>query len=180
MQIVMVHGYFLKGTGSNLFVENSCRELCKMGHQVNLFCQENDPDQFDFIERAFDFNDQNSESWVVYQNETPYPGKCHLYRPNLNGFLPVYVYDEYQGYQVKTFTNCSKTEIETYLENNHQAIDTALSNSQTDMVWTNHTNMQPVYVARSHLGQCQHVMTVHGSCLNFSVRNSRLLQDYAR
>ena len=182
MQIVMVHGYFLKGTGSNLFVENCCRELCKMGHQVNLFCQENDPDQFDFIERAFDFNDQNSESWVVYQNETPYPGKCHLYRPNLNGFLPVYVYDEYQGYQVKTFTNCSKTEIESYLENNRRAIDTALINSQTDMVWTNHTIMQPVYVARSHLGQSQshHVMTVHGSCLNFSVRNSALLQDYAR
>ena len=83
MQIVMVHGYFLKGTGSNLFVENSCRELCKMGHQVNLFCQENDPDQFDFIEKAFDFNDQNSESSIVYQNQTLYPGKCHLYRPNL-------------------------------------------------------------------------------------------------
>ncbi len=180
MQIVMVHGYFLKGTGSNLFVENSCRELCKMGHQVNLFCQENDPDQFDFIEKAFDFNDQNSECWIVYQNETPYPGKCHLYRPNLNGFLPVYVYDEYQGYQVKTFTNCSKTEIESYLDNNRRAIDTALINGQTDMVWTNHTIMQPVYVARSHLGQCQHVMTVHGSCLNFSVRNSGLLQDYAR
>lgn len=182
MQIVMVHGYFLKGTGSNLFVENSCRELCKMGHQVNLFCQENDPDQFDFIEKAFDFNDQNSQSWIVYQNETPYPGKCHLYRPNLNGFLPVYVYDDYQGYQVKTYTNCSKAEIESYLENNRRAIDTALINRQTDMVWTNHTIMQPVYVARSHLGlgQCHHVMTVHGSCLNFSVRNSVLLQDYAR
>ena len=182
MQIVMVHGYFLKGTGSNLFVENSCRELCKMGHQVNLFCQENDPDQFDFIEKAFDFNNQNSQSWIVYQNETPYPGKCHLYRPNLNGFLPVYVYDDYQGYQVKTYTNCSKAEIESYLENNRRAIDTALISSQTDMVWTNHTIMQPVYVARSHLGlgQCHHVMTVHGSCLNFSVRNSVLLQDYAR
>ncbi|PKM73672.1 MAG: hypothetical protein CVU92_06455, partial [Firmicutes bacterium HGW-Firmicutes-17] len=182
MQIVMAHGYFLKGTGSNLFVENSCRELCKMGHQVNLFCQENEPDKFDFIEKAFDFNDENSESWIVYQNETPYPGKCHLYRPNLNGFLPVYVYDEYEGYQVKTFTNCNKIEIETYLEYNRRAINTALINSQTDMVWTNHTIMQPVYVARSHLGQgqCHHVMTVHGSCLNFSVRNSALLQDYAR
>lgn len=182
MKIVMVHGYFLKGTGSNLLVGNCCRELCKMGHQVNLFCQENDPDQFDFIEKGFDFNDQNSDSWMVYQNETPYPGKCHLYRPNLNGFLPVYVYDDYQGYQVKTFTNCSKTEIESYLENNCRAINTALINSQTDMVWTNHTIMQPVYVARSHLGSSQshHVMTVHGSCLNFSVRNSGLLQDYAR
>lgn len=182
MQIVMVHGYFLKGTGSNIFVENSCRELCKMGHQVNLFCQENDPDKFDFINQAFDFNSENSESRMVYQNQTPYPGKCHLYRPNLNGFLPVYVYDEYEGYQVKTYTSCTEAEIETYLEDNRRAINTALKNNQPDMVWTNHTIMQPVYVARSHLGQdqCHHVMTVHGSCLNFSVRNSALLQDYAR
>lgn len=182
MEIVMVHGYFLKGTGSNIFVENSCRELCKMGHQVNLFCQEKGPEKFDFISKAFDFNSENNESRMVYQNETAYPGKCYLYRPNLNGFLPVYVYDEYEGYQVKTYTSCSKAEIETYLEDNRRAINTALKKNRPDMVWTNHTIMQPVYVARSHLGQgqCQHVMTVHGSCLNFSVRNSALLQDYAR
>lgn len=182
MQIVMVHGYFLKGTGSNLFVENTCRELCKMGHQVKLFCQENDPDKFDFIEKAFDFNGENSKIRMIYQKETPYLGKCDLYRPNLNGFLPVYVYDEYDGYQVKTFTTCNKEEIESYIDCNRQAIDTALENTLSDFVWSNHTIMQPVYVARSQLGQslCQHVMTVHGSCLNFSVRNSSLLQDYAR
>ncbi|WP_186843785.1 glycosyltransferase family 4 protein [Acetobacterium tundrae] len=180
MQIVIVHGYFLKGTGSNLFVENVCRELCKIGHQVNLFCQENDPDKFDFIEKAFDFNGENSKSRMIYSKKTPYMGKCDLYRPNLNGFLPVYVYDKYEGYEVKTFTSCTKEEIESYIENNRQAINTALVNTHTDMVWTNHTIMQPVYVARSHLGQCQHVMTVHGSCLNFSVRNSPLLQDYAK
>jgi len=89
------------------------------------------------------------------------------------------VYDDYEGYAVKTFTACTKDEIETYIEHNRQAIDTAMGNTPTDMVWTNHTIMQPVYVARSHLGQCQHVMTVHGSCLNFSVRHSPLLQRYA-
>ena len=179
MQIVLVHGYFLKGTGSNLFVENICRELCKMGHQVTVFCQENDPDKFDFIEKAYDFNEDNSKSRMVHHKESPYSGKCALYRPNLNGFLPVYVYDDYEGYAVKTFTACTKDEIETYIEHNRQAIDTAMGNTPTDMVWTNHTIMQPVYVARSYLGQCQHVMTVHGSCLNFSVRHSPLLRGYA-
>jgi len=100
MQIVMVHGYFLKGTGSNLFVENICREFCKMGHQVKLFCQENEPEKFDFIEKAFEFNAENSMFKMVYHKETAYLGKCDLYRPNLNGFLPVYVYDKYQGYDV--------------------------------------------------------------------------------
>lgn len=181
MQIVMVHGYFLKGTGSNLFVENICREFCKMGHQVKLFCQENEPEKFDFIEKAFEFNAENSMFKMVYHKETAYLGKCDLYRPNLNGFLPVYVYDKYQGYDVKTFTDCSKGELEDYIEDNRQAIDTAIKNTHTDLVWTNHTIMQPVYLARSHLGQskCLHVMTVHGSCLNFAVRKKRLLQDYA-
>lgn len=181
MQIVMVHGYFLKGTGSNLFVENICRKLCKMGHHVTVFCQENDPDKFDFVEKAFDFNGDNSESRMSYHKETPYLGKCDLYRPNLNGFLPVYVYDDYEGYEVKTFTTCIQEEIESYIEYNRQAINTALGNTHTDMVWTNHTIMQSVYVARSLLGQsqCQHVMTVHGSCLNFSIRHSHLIQRYA-
>ncbi|MEA4806315.1 MULTISPECIES: hypothetical protein [Acetobacterium] len=118
MEIVMVHGYFLRGTGSNLFVANTCRELCKLGHQVKLFCQEEKPQLFDFIETAWDFDRHNHNITIVYQQATPYPGKCQLYRPNLNGFLPVYVYDNYPGYVVKTYSDCTPAEIEAYIEDN--------------------------------------------------------------
>ena len=181
MNIVLVHGYFLKGTGSNLFVKNACRELCSMGHNVILFCQENDVDEIDFIENTFDFNIENNLFISVSKRKTPYLGKCNLYRPNLNGLLPVFVYDQYKGYNVKEFTSCTQEEIENYIEYNKNAINCAIKGKNIDLVWTNHCIMQPVYVARSNLGtgSCIRVMTVHGSCLNFSVRKSKVLKKYA-
>ncbi len=181
MQIVMIHGYFLKGTGSNLFVKNACRELCRMGHQVLLFCQENDTRDIDFIETCFEYDRQSSRYSVKDHKGTPYPGKCSLYRPDLQGFLPVYVYDQYAGYRVKAYTDCTREEIENYLECNREAINCAIKDQPVDLVWSNHSIMQPVYGARSELSKrsCPHVMTVHGSCLNFSVRKSPLLKAYA-
>lgn len=181
MQIVLVHGYFLKGTGSNIFVKNACKELCRMGHDVFLFCQEQDGDKIDFVESVVDFNEENDALMEKHRKHTEYPGKCTLYRPNLNGFLPVFVYDEYSGYEVKEFTSCTEEEIEDYLEYNRRAINLAVEGKEIDLVWTNHSIMQPVYVARSILGKGKgtRVVTAHGSCLNFSVRKSELLKRYA-
>lgn len=181
MQIVMIHGYFLKGTGSNLFVKNACRELCRMGHHVLLFCQENDTRDIDFIEACFEYDRKSSRYSLKEHKETPYPGKCTVYRPDLQGFLPVYVYDQYSGYRVKEYTDCTREEIENYLECNCEAINDAIKDQPVDLVWSNHSIMQPVYGARSDLSKrsCPHVMTVHGSCLNFSVRKSPMLKEYA-
>ncbi|GAI28285.1 unnamed protein product, partial [marine sediment metagenome] len=101
-----------------------------------------------------------------------YPGKCTCYRPNLGGFLPVYVYDRYEGYDVKEFTKLTKEEIEAYLEKNTTALSTCFKEQQPYLILSNHTIMQPVYTARACRGltKSTHFMTVHGSCLNFSVR----------
>lgn len=182
MHIVMVHGYFLKGTGSNLFVHNVCNTLCKMGHQVTLFCQEDDVADIDYIQSAYELSSNNKKLSLFHRKQTPYKGKCTLIKPNTNGFLPVYVFDQYQGYTVKELRVCSQDEIENYISCHVTAINTVLKSMPVDMVWSNHTILQPVYVARSILGKtaCKHLMTVHGSCLNFAVRKSPLLQEYAR
>nr|WP_320025639.1 glycosyltransferase family 4 protein [uncultured Acetobacterium sp.] len=181
MQIAMVHGYFLNGTGSNLLVQNLCREFCKMGHDVRLFCQENDGNEFDFIEKVYEFDVNNTVPTRVHQKETPYLGKCFLYRPNLNGFLPVFVHDHYTGYRVKAFVDCTQQEIENYLDANRNAFNNGLKSDEIDMIISNHTIMQPVYIARSSYDRLRsiHVMIMHGSCLNFAVRKSELLQGYA-
>jgi len=182
MHIVLVHGYFLKGTGSNLFVQNIGRELCKMGHQVSLFCQENYAYRLDFVEKAFDFDADNSKYTMFHAKETPYQGKCSMYRPNLNGFLPVFVYDRYEGYTVKELISCTKEEIESYIECNKKAMESALDDKDVDILWSNHTVMQPIYAARSFLNKSDaiHILTTHGSCLNFAVRKSPLMEEYAR
>lgn len=181
MEIVMIHGYFLKGTGSNLFVKNACRELCRLGHHVVLFCQEHDVSGIDFIETLYEYDRDKGHYTVCETRETPYPGKCELFRPDLQGFLPVYVYDQYSGYTVKAYTECTREEIENYLNRNQEAINCAMKDRRPDLVWSNHSIMQPVYALRSDLSRqpCPHVMTVHGSCLNFSVRHSQMLKDYA-
>ncbi len=181
MEIVLIHGFFLKGTGSNLFVKNVCRELCKAGHRVRLVCQEDHPEEIDFVSEAYAFDSTNTICTMTHSKETDYPGKCLLYRPNLNGFLPVFVYDNYEGYTVKEFKDCTREEIEQYLDCNVNALNYLAENRKTDLLWTNHTIMQPVYAGRSKLmgSGCKHLLTVHGSCLNFAVRENELLQKYA-
>jgi len=56
MLIAVVHGYLLRGTGSNLYVSNLCRTFCRQGHRVLLFSQEEELAAFDFISRSEEFN----------------------------------------------------------------------------------------------------------------------------
>lgn len=181
MRIVVVHGYFLQGTGSNLFVANLCRELCLQGHEVLLFSQEQNPEALDFVARFVEFSDSNAEEVIRFERQTDYPGVCACYRPDLGGKLPVYVYDQYEGYQVKTFTELSKSEIEDYIERNRAALCTVLTDKKPDLILSNHIIMQPVYVKRvqAEIGPVPHFVTVHGSCLNFAVRRSQMLKEYA-
>lgn len=182
MNIAVIHGYLLRGTGSNLYVQNLCRELCRLGYDVSLFCQENETENFDFIAEAVDFAPDNKQHFTRFTKETEYPGKCICYRPNLSGFLPVYVYDHYEGYNVKEFTKLTKYEIEIYLDKNSTALSSCFKEIQPRLILSNHIIMQPVYSARAcrDLKQCTHFMTVHGSGLNFSVRKSELLKKYAK
>lgn len=181
MHIAVIHGYLLQGTGSNLYVQNLCRELCRLGHSVSLFCQERAPEELDFISKVVEFSSDNQGQIVVLKQETNYPGKCTCYRPHLGGLLPVYVYDRYEGYQVKEFTKLTKHEIEVYLDRNSIALATCFTEHPPDLILSNHTIMQPVYAARACRGLTlyPHFMTVHGSAFNFSVRKSDLLKEYA-
>lgn len=181
MHIAIVHGYLLEGTGSNFYVQNLCREFCRLGHQVSLFCQEGNREKYDFIARGVEFSPDNQVMETVFERETPFPGKCTAYRPDLGGMLPVYVFDHYAGYRVKEFTRLTVSEIEDYLRRNREAMTTTFRHSCPDLFLSNHLIMQPVYTVRTcdKLGRVPHFLTVHGSCLNFSVRKSPLLQKYA-
>ena len=181
MRIAVVHGYFLRGTGSNLFVSNLCRELCKLGHEVQLICQEEHAEEWDFVDGVSELSEDNKRLSPKFFRESGYPGSCRCFRPNLDKKLPVFVYDDYAGYSTQTFVDMSREEIEAYLDKNCQALTTLWQDAPPDLVLSNHTVMQPVYVSRAlrSVGKVPHFATVHGSCLNFSIRNSSLIQEYA-
>jgi len=180
MHIAITHGYILQGTGSNLYVQNLCCELCCAGHTISLFCQESSPEQLDFVAEAVDFDEAN-EKHTRFNRETEYTGKCTFYRPNIGKLLPVYVYDDYAGFVVKEYTELTVEEIETYIERNVHALKSVFTDNPPDLLISNHLIMQPVYGVRAtrDIPACKRFTIVHGSALNFSVRNSTLLEKYA-
>ena len=183
MLIAVVHGYLLHGTGSNLYVSNLCRTFCRQGHRVLLFSQEDQPGKIDFISRSETFREDNHETTLEFEQNTACPGECLHYRPHIGDLLPVYVYDRYPGFEVKEFPALNESELENYLEKNRVALETIFKNDPPDLVISQHTIMQPVYTARALAGsgkeESRHLVTVHGSALNFSVRKSDLLRSYA-
>lgn len=181
MIIAVVHGYLLRGTGSNLYVSNLCRSFCNNGHNVLLFSQDSSPEEFDFISSSEIFREGNQSTLLQLERNTNFPGKCTHFRPNLGGLLPVYVFDNYPGHTVKEFTDMSESELEGYLEKNCKALKTVFEQNLPDLIISQHTIMQPVYTTRAikNFHKCRHIVTVHGSALNFSVRKSLLLRQYA-
>ncbi len=176
----MIHGYLLTGTGSNIFVNNLVRNFCRLGHEVLLFCQEKHPEDIDFISQYSVFEPGNKEYRTLFSRETPYTGKCTLFNPEIRGLLPVYVYDDYEGFRVKTFPQMKIGEIEDYLRRNITAVETVYLENKFDLIQTNHVIMSP-YIARvmRKMYSVPYYITLHGSALNFSVRNDARLRPYA-
>jgi hypothetical protein len=99
MNILITHGYLLKGTGSNLYVNNLVREFSKAGHNIFLVCQEYFPEELDFVSDIYDFTNENKELKLIESFKTSYSGRCRFFSPDLEGFLPVYVFDHYQNFE---------------------------------------------------------------------------------
>ena len=180
LSICMIHGYLLTGTGSNIFVNNLARSFCRLGHDVFLFCQERNPGEIDFISRHAVFEPGNRTYRVLFSRDTPYDGRCTLFNPDIDALLPVYVYDEYEGFEVKTFPQMKIAEIEAYIRRNVDALETVYRESKFDLIQANHVIMSP-YIARLlwKMYDIPYYVTLHGSALNFSVRNDMRLRPYA-
>lgn len=181
MKIWMVYGYFLTGTGSNLYVKNLCKYFCAMGHDVDLFCQDRDIDKQDYIEAAYSFDTNNSHIDLIKRQETIYPGKCTCYVPNIGEVLPVYVKDKYKGFDAQEIHQMPQEALERYIHANARALQSRLQIEKPDLIISNHAVLQPVYVKRALEGyeDIIHFNVIHGSALNFSVRKSDLATQYA-
>src|ERR687893_2492189 len=95
MRILIFHGYLLRGTGSNIYNANIARTLAALGHEVDLLCQD----------RAWDA-----------------PEGVTVHNPDIGRVLPVYVADEYEGFDAKPYPDLTDAELEHYLEANVAAV----------------------------------------------------------
>jgi glycosyltransferase involved in cell wall biosynthesis len=169
VRLIMTHGYMLSGTGSNVYVQNLCRGLVRESHDVHLLCQEPKPLAYDFVDEYSTVDAGDIER--LGEQETSYSGRCAVYRPEIGDLLPVYVYDDYPGWRVKTFLDLTDEEFENYVERNAEAIRAVLKASDAEAVVTNHSVPGPL-ISRRALEGVPYVSIVHGSCLHYVARKS--------
>ncbi len=181
MSIVVTHGYLLTGTGSNLYVNNLVREYAKVGEDVCLICQDPTPIDIDFVNEVYEFDKENDNYKKTHSKESQFKGTVRVFQPNLNGFLPVYVYDHYDGFKVKEFPNCSDEEIAAYVIQNSKALTRVIRDFDIKVVNTNHLVMFPTIATKvREVIDFKHVITIHGSALNFTVKKDKRFEVFAK
>ena len=110
MRILLWHGYFLGGTGSNVYTRALARAWGRAGHDVTVFSQDPDPGQYDL-------------------------GGATVVRPEIGGLLPVFVLDRYEGLDARLLPELTVEERERYVEANAAALREHLP---ADLVFANH------------------------------------------
>src|ERR671914_2279130 len=149
MRILLWHGYLLGGTGSNVYTRALAREWSLAGHDVTVFSQEPQPELYDLAGAT-------------------------TVRPDVGGLLPVFVLDRYEGYEVKRLHDCTRPELERWVEANVSALREHLP---ADAVFGNHVLLGgPVGAATG----APFAVKAHGSELEYSLRGNAELAAWGR
>ena len=149
MRILLWHGYLLGGTGSNVYTRALAREWSRSGHEVVVFCQERHPEEYDV-------------------------GGAEIVRPDIDGLLPVFVFDRYEGLEARLLPDLTLAERERYVELNAAALRDRLP---ADLVFANHVLLgAPVGAASG----APFAVKAHGSELEYSMRGNDELSAWGR
>ncbi len=147
MRILVWHGYLLSGTGSNIYARQLAREWSRDGHEVTVFSQDPQPERYDL-------------------------GGADTVRPDVGGFLPVFVLDRYDGYRVQLVQDCTPEELSAWVEANAAALRERLP---ADLVFVNHVILGgPVGAATG----ARFAVKAHGSELEYSMRGNARLSSW--
>ena len=147
MRIFIWHGYLLSGTGSNIFARELARRWSNAGHDVTVFSQDPHPERCDL-------------------------GGAATVRPDVNGLLPVFVIDRYEGYRVQKVQDTTREELDAWVEANAAAIRELLP---ADIVVAGHVILGgPVGAATG----ARYSVLAHGSELEYSMRGNEELSRW--
>jgi glycosyltransferase involved in cell wall biosynthesis len=150
MRVLLLHGYMLRGTGSNIYTANLARALAKLGHEVHLLCQDRQV-RIDGVE---------------------------IHNPDIHGLLPVYVKDPYEGFEVKTLPELTEDELRRYVNANVAAVrEVADATGGFDAALAGHLVMGPAILARAGIGSF--AAKIHGSALEYTVKPHPRFLPYA-
>jgi glycosyltransferase involved in cell wall biosynthesis len=149
VRILIWHGYLLGGTGSNVYTRQLAREWAREGHDVTVLCQEPHPERHDL-------------------------GGAEVVRPDVRGLLPVFVLDRYEGYRVRLLQDCTRAELDEWVEANAAALRERFP---VDFVLCNHVLLGGAVGAASG---APYAVKAHGSELEYSMRGRPELEAWGR
>jgi glycosyltransferase involved in cell wall biosynthesis len=181
MKILLWHGYLLTGSGSNIYTSNVASRWRVAGHDVMLLCQDHKVEELPYVDTFGEFNSDNQGFEPRPTGVTGASGRVQLVRPYIGKVLPVYVYDEYEGFTAKRFVDLDDEELDFYTQCNIKAMVTAIEQHQPDAIITGHEVMGP-YVA---LKACEatgtsYLTKLHGSALEYAVKEQARYKEYAQ
>ena len=164
MRILLWHGYLLTGSGSNVYTANLAREWRAAGHDVLVLCQDRRAGDLPFVDEAFAIG--ADVAGIEHR-----PGYCRVAQPFIDSLLPVYVYDDYEGFTVKRFVDLTDAELVRYTDLNVAALSAAIEAFEPDVVITGHEVMGPAIARRA----CEptgmpYTAKLHGSALEYAVK----------
>jgi glycosyltransferase involved in cell wall biosynthesis len=93
-------------------------------------------------------------------------------RPDVGGLLPVFVIDRYEGYEVKRLQECTRAELDAWVEANAAAIR---QRGPADLLYVNHILLGGAVGAAS---AAPYVVKAHGSELEYSMRGNAELSAW--
>jgi glycosyltransferase involved in cell wall biosynthesis len=165
-KILLFHGYLLRGTGSNVYNAQLAQAFARMGHEVHLVSQERRSTALPWVDAVGDWDDEE-----LRVNRLHDPVQITAYRPDIGRLLPVYVHDHYEGFDAKTFLECTDAELEEYVERNVAAVREVAERVRPDVALANHLVMGPAIVRRAlePLG-IPYAVKIHGSALEYVVK----------
>jgi glycosyltransferase involved in cell wall biosynthesis len=149
MRILLWHGYLLGGTGSNVYTRSLARQWSRAGHDVVVFSQERYAERYDL-------------------------GGAEVVRPDIDGVLPVFVLDRYEGVEARLLQDLTGKERRRYVELNAAALREHLP---AELVFANHVLPGgPVGVASG----IPFAVKAHGSELEYSMRGNPELSAWGK
>jgi glycosyltransferase involved in cell wall biosynthesis len=149
VRILIWHGYLLGGTGSNVYTRQLAREWSRGGHDVTVLCQEPHPERYDVA-------------------------GAQVVRPDVGGLLPTFVLDRYEGYRVELLQDCTRDELDVWVEANATAVRKQLP---AGFLLCNHVLLGGAVGAASG---APYAVKAHGSELEYSMRGRPELEAWGK
>ena len=172
MHLVLLHGYLLQGTGSNIYVANIAKAWQNQGHGVSVVCKDRKAGALTFVQEFIGPHDN-------LPDDPPKPGTIRVIVPEINNLLPVYVFDRYNGFDVKIIPEMTPEEIHMHIEMTASTLRNVACQG-ADRILANHAIFGPVIAKRALQNlDVPFDVKIHGSAVEYTLVPNPHLMNYA-